>query len=514
MSDTLDGPNVWENADVTSSLAEIASAIQYAKGDRPTPQQANLIARMLRTWTFKLSRNMLKHRYYSMKNLRKDLGIAIPPALLGVDTTIGWPAKAVDALVARSRLEGFTFPDDHIESAFDDVMTGNDIKVVYREAATSELESSCAFITSTPGAAGEPEVVINAYPATLATGLWDTRLKRLSCGIAITSVDDLHPSVPTGIIAYFPDVTFELVRQESGSPWMSSAIENPIGIPLIDVIRYRPSLMRPFGVSRINRAVIAITDEAVREALRTAVGAELFTSPQRYFTGVTQQFADKVMQHKWDAYMGTIVGVVGGKGSTQNPTYGQIAASSMDPHTNYMRSLAARFSGETNIPVSSLGVVSENPSSAEAIYAAKEDMVIDAEDMNEVNGTTISRIARRTLAIMNGTSYADLDSSLAGVKAAFKSPAMPSIVSQSDAMTKLASVAPWIAQSDVFLEEVGLSQSQITRLRAAREEYNAENGILAKIVQATKDAQATKPINDNQTTEEQPENSEDNNVNG
>lgn len=514
MSDSLDGPNVWKSNLPSNSIASISSAFAYAKGDRPTQQQSDLIAQMLRTWMLKLSRNTVKHRYYCMKNLRKDLGIAIPPALLGVDTTVGWPAKAVDALVARSRIEGFTFPDDHIESAFDDVMVANDIKVLYREAATSELESSCAFITCTPGAEGEPDVVINAYPATLATGIWNTRLKRLSCGIAIVSVDDRTTSEPTGIIAYFPDVTFELMRQKSSSPWVSTAIENPIGVPLIDVIRYRPSLMRPFGVSRINRAVMAITDEAVREALRTAVGAELFTSPQRYFTGVTQAFADKVTQHKWDAYMGSIIGVVGGKGSTQNPTYGQLAASSMEPHTGYMRALAARFSGETNIPVSSLGVVSDNPSSAEAIYAAKEDMVIDAEDMNEVNGATISRIARMALAIMNGVSYSDLSSPLSGVRASFKSPAMPSIVSQSDAMTKLASVAPWIAQSDVFLEEVGLSQSQITRLRAARSEYNAENGVLAKIMQAAKSASATTTNESDQTNTDQSVSGGETNVNG
>ena len=51
------------------------------------------------------------------------------------------------------------------------------------------------------------------------------------------------------------------------------------------------------------------------------------------------------------------------------PTFGQIAAASMEPHIAYMRNLAARFSGATNVPISELGIVQDNPSSAEAIYA-------------------------------------------------------------------------------------------------------------------------------------------------
>ena len=50
----------------------------------------------------------------------------------------------------------------------------------------------------------------------------------------------------------------------------------------------------------------------------------------------------------------------------------------MQPHIDYMRSLAARFSGETNVPLSELGMVTDNPASAEAVYAAKESMIVDA----------------------------------------------------------------------------------------------------------------------------------------
>lgn len=79
------------------------------------------------------------------------------------------------------------------------------------------------------------------------------------------------------------------------------------------------------------------------------------------------------------------------------PQYGQLSQGSMQPHSDYIRSLAARFSGETNVPLSSLGVVSDNPSSAEAIYAAKEDMVIDAQNLNGDNGDAMRNDALRSV---------------------------------------------------------------------------------------------------------------------
>lgn len=45
---------------------------------------------------------------------------------------------------------------------------------------------------------------------------------------------------------------------------------------------------------------------------------------------------------------------------------------------------------------------------------------------------------------------------------------MPSVVSQSDAMVKMISVLPWLAESDVALEELGFSDDQIQRLKVDR----------------------------------------------
>lgn len=120
------------------------------------------------------------------------------------------------------------------------------------------------------------------------------------------------------------------------------------------------------------------------------------------------------------------------------------------------------------MPISELGVVSDNPSSAEAIYAAKEPLVIDAQNLNADNGEALVNVATMALAAANGTDFATEAARGLSIQPKFRNPAMPSIVSQADAMVKMISALPWLADSDVALEEFGFSDDQIQRLKSDR----------------------------------------------
>jgi hypothetical protein len=123
-----------------------------------------------------------------------------------------------------------------------------------------------------------------------------------------------------------------------------------------------------------------------------------------------------------------------------------------------MRSLAARFSGETNIPISNLGVIHDQPASAEAIYAANEALVIDCEDLNDGNRDSLRNLALMALAAELDVPVNELPGEARDFTPDFRNPAMPSIVSQTDAMTKLAAVVPGFAGTDVFWEQVGFPE--------------------------------------------------------
>ena len=261
------------------------------------------------------------------------------------------------------------------------------------------------------------------------------------------------------------EAVIRIRRDGDTRDWDAEYVWHSMGRPLMVPMAHEASLERPFGKSRISRAVMNITDNAMRASVRSEISAEFFTSPQKYLMGADGDVLGDMS--KWDAYIGNIF-AVSKDADGDVPTFGQLAQGSMQPHIDYMRSLASRFSGETNVPLSELGVVTDNPSSAEAIYAAKEALVIDAQNLNADNGEALRDVALMALAVSRGTDYATVEGEALAVQAKFRNPAMPSVVSQSDAMVKMISVLPWLAESDVALEELGFSDDQIQRLRSDR----------------------------------------------
>ena len=433
---------------------------------------------LIKLWTYKISKNAIRREYYRQKNLLKNLNIAIPPALTNLEAALGWPAKAVDMLAVRSRFDGFVTPEN-AGDAVNDILEQNNFRMVYHQAVTSELIHSCAFITVSGGnvAAGEPEVLLSAYSAETAAAVWSMRKKRIDYGMTVVDIDP-KTRVPLQINLYTDtDIIVMTCQDSTNQMWDIRYTPHTQGRPLMEPLVYRPELDRPFGKSRISRAVRSITDNAVRTAVRSEVAAEFFTSPQKYLLGTSDDPTFK--GSKWDAYLGNIFTATKDEDG-DTPEFGQLSQMSMQPHTDYMRSLAAQFSGETNIPISSLGVISDNPSSAEAIYAAKEDLIIEAESLNETNGAALKNIGRLIVAMLENKTLRELTTNEKNIQPRFRNPAIPSVVSQSDAIIKQISAIPWLAQSQVALEELGYTEDQIIRLESDKRKYDAQQ-TLAKV---------------------------------
>lgn len=447
--------------------------------------ETDMLRELIEVWECKKNRNSLKMDYYNAKNRLKDLGISIPPPLQNVETVVGWPAKAVDALAARSRFDGYTFPDgdDH---GLADIVQRNNFRKVYAKAVLDELITSCAFLTVSAGGEGEPGAIVSAYTSLQAAAVWDMRQKRIKYGLTVVDVEKREPTgeaIPVWVNLYTDDSVWEIKKTDTG--WTSRRNTHSMGRPMMEPLSYRSTLERPFGRSRISRAVMSITDSAVRCALRSEVAAEFNTAPQKYILGADSDvFGDK---SRWEAYIGNWLLLTRDE-EGEMPSVGQLSQGSMQQHIDYMRSLAARFSGETAVPISELGIVHDNPSSAEAIYAAKETLVIEAENLNEDNGEALKNIGLMAIALSQGKSMDELTDDERAIIPRFKNPARPSLVSQADAIVKAATVFPWLADSTVALEEFGFDEDAILRLQADKQRAQAmalmqaaaENGTEAK----------------------------------
>ncbi|MBO7701972.1 MAG: phage portal protein [Eggerthellaceae bacterium] len=416
--------------------------------DMPS-EYADMIEDMLRLWNAKLSRNMLRYRYYNGRNVLKDFGISIPPSLLNVETVVGWPQKAVDAMAVRCRFDGFKSPDPEVQAMLDAISQRSRLAAKFRQAAESTLIHSCSFATVTLDSEGKPR--IDFYSAERAAARWDDVAGRIAYGIVIDEFDNGSPSVVT---LHAQDVVIRAWDTGVGF-WDWGYVPIAMGRPTMVSFSYRPTFNKPFGQSRITRAVMSITDSAVREALRTEISAEFFTSPQKYLLGADRDAFEQTT--KWEAYIGNIF-AVGRDENGDLPEFGQLSQGSMQPHTDYMRSLAARFSGETNVPISTLGVIHDQPASAEAIYAANEPLIIECEDFNEGARDSMRTLALMAIAAEVDAPIADLDARFEDFTVNFCNPAMPSIVSQTDAMVKIAATVPGFAGTDTFWEQIGFPE--------------------------------------------------------
>ena len=440
----------------------------YADGHRISyfgglPEEyAYMMHDLVTLWSRKLTRNQLRMRYYRGKNILKDLGISVPPPLRNVETVVGWPQKAVDMLAVRSRFDGFTASSYEVQNMLDGMSYRSRLKNKYRQMVQSMLIHSCAFATV---GMTEDGPRIDLHSAENAAARWDEAKGRIAYGMVFHA---FNAGRPVDVDLYTEDAVVH--TWYNGMDWEWEIEPISMGRPAMEAFAYRPTYRRPFGQSRITRAVMSITDSAVREALRTEISAEFFTSPQKYLLGAdAEAFANTT---KWEAYIGNIF-AVGRDENGDMPQFGQLMQGTMTPHTDYMRSLAARFSGETNIPISNLGIIHDQPASAEAIYAANEALVIDCEDLNDSNRDSLRSLAQMAIAAELDVPVKELPETYRDFTPDFRNPAMPSIVSQTDAMTKLAAVVPGFAGTDVFWEQVGFPEDMRRKVQAETTANNA-----------------------------------------
>ena len=459
-------------------------------------------------WNGQREKNGVRRAYYEGKNRLKNIGIAIPPELESLNVVVGWPKKAVTALANRSRFDGWSVDG----SGGDDlakVMDANGFARKYRMMARSELVHGLSFVTVTRGGDGEPPVRVRSYSAVNAACLWDYRLERIKCGLTVHDVDKY--GVPTRYELYEPDCIVEMTRIDidgglafpSGvSRWLYTIKPHPMGRPPMEPLVYAADDDYPLGHSRISRAVMDITDRAVRESLRTELASELSATPQKYLLGGTKQDMLQATQGKtrWEQYIGSVTWITKDKDGDV-PQYGQLPQVSMQPHMDYRAALAAEFAAETSVPIEMLGVQSKTYTSSDSARANLEELVQAAEDMNDDNGASLRTVGRMALAVMRNDPLSKVDDDVIPV---FKDPSRPSIVGQADAIVKICSTQglQWIANTSVALEMLGFSDDQRARMQSEKRRAEA-SGRIAKLLESAQQQPAQQEPQEQQAEPEE-----------
>lgn len=442
-----------------------------------TPAEQAALAQLVELWRTKQPRNRLRQAYLDGVVRPDNLNIAVPDDMVDqLGAVIGWPRKVVFGLSDLLIWDGVTAANGH-DNPFeiDDLLASTGFELEIAQTIPSSLTHSVAFLTLRKGveAAGEPPVIIQGHSADWAAGLWDRVRRRLSYGLTIDDIDDAGR--PTRFTLYTADSTY-IVELNAASAWRIVHAElHGMGAPMMEALPFEPSLDRPLGRSRISRDVMSITQRAMRTVLREELATELFTAPGILLSGVDSDLIDDL--RSWDWKLGTIKTISSGE-EPEGPKVTVLPQQSAQPFTEQMRALATELSGVSSLPVSSLGVIQDNPSSAEALYAAKEELVIKAKNAQRVFDAALTRVYAHAVMMRDGID--EMTPELRSLATRWGDPAHPSIVSQSDAIVKQISALPWLAESPVVLEELGYSGSQIARLMSDKRRAEA-SGLLDRL---------------------------------
>lgn len=444
---------------IDEAARQPARGITKPKVDLEGPDAA-LFDELWKTWDAKRPRNLIRSAYYDMRSMLKDFGISVPPRMRNTDIAVGWIGRGIHALADRSVLEGFVTPDDADDAlGVDELMLDNDFAIEFPQATVSSAIHSCSFITVGLGdtESGEPKVLIRPRAADDSAATWDSRRRRLSGFMAIAESD--KQGRPSVVDFYTAETIYTFTKV--GARWVTESRPHGAGELPVSVLRYKPSLKRPLGRSRITRAAMYYTDAAVRTILRGEVSAEFYSAPEYWLFGANVQ--EFIGDDKWSAIMGRIKALDVEEGD-DNPTLKRYEGSSPTPHTEQLRMFATLYAGEMGLSLSQLGIVQDNPASADAMYAAKEDLITDCRHANLVWGH--GAVKAMQLAVRVRDDLTEVSPELKKLTAAFTDPAIVSPNAAADAFTKRAAAIPGFATSEVGLESAGLTRAQIDRFRA------------------------------------------------
>lgn len=437
------------------------------------------VTRLVQQIQSKHARNRLRRRYYDYKQTLTQIGFSIPPSMRGMHSVLGWPAKAVDSMVRRTVLDTWTVPDG---LSMDDIgvskiVTENRLESELPAGLTSVLMHAVAFVFSTVGdvASGEPEAMMSIRSAEWATGTWDPTRRCLSEALSISAVDAL--GAPTSMALYLPNLVVVMRRDERS--WDLRQVPHSLGVP-VEPLAYRPLLDRPFGSSRISRPVMDLTDAAMRTFGRTEVGAEFFNAPQRYALGAHEDaFTDDAGNRlpAWSVVLGRMLTLTRDEDGNL-PEVGTFPQQSMQPNIEHFRMVSQAFAAEVSLPLRSLGIMGENPESAESQQMAERELELEIRNWQK---SALTPALHRAMV----NSLRMLDDSPAArdvyrrMRPHWKRPDTIALGAAVDAVQKIDAVSPGFGASSVGLEMAGLEPDQIERWQGEQRRAQARASMLA-----------------------------------
>lgn len=479
------------------------AAAQSVRLPDVTPDENALINGLLTEIENRRRSNLLRTSYYENKRTIRYVGTLIPPQYYDLGLVLGWTGKAVDALARRCNLEGFVWPDGDLDGIGGaDVVDDNHLVSEVDSAIVAAMQHGPAFLVNTRGEGDEPEALIHVKDATEATGEWNRRRRSLDNLLSIIAKDKDGRILTLAL--YLNNETITAHRDKATLKWEVDRTEHVYGVPA-EVLPYKPAPKRPFGQSRITQPMMGLQDAAVRELVRREGHMDVFSYPEYWLLGADESAlknADGTQKSIWEARLGRIKGLPDDADAPfpQNARaeVKQFPAASPEAHWSDINGLAKLFAREAQLPDTAVAISGlSNPTSAESYDASQYELIAEAEGAVDDFTPALRKSFVRALAMRNKTAITEVPESWKSIDAQWRDPRYQSRAAMADAGMKQLTAIPWLAESEVGLELIGLNHQQV--LRAMADKRRAQGALaVTQALQAARKAMAQNgaPVND------------------
>lgn len=447
-----------------------------------------------------LPRNTRLNAYYEGESPVASIGIDNIPDSIRPGVACDWAAKAVNSVAERVRLDTFTLTDSMDSSG---LLAG--VPTAFNRVTASLLTHGCGFVTVNQTHTGTPKA--RFHSAENAAAIWDYDQNQLAAGLVIadkafTKYSPTRP-IPTQVNIYLPGNTIIFTRSpHQSTTWAATTAVTNLPAPMMMAITYRPTGNKPLGQSRITPTVRYLVDEVKRTLLYMAISGAVYATPMMTLLGVDRDTYEALTSKGSTSFLMKagewLIASANENGDT--PDVKMLAGQNPTPYIQALEGYAKLFSGATGVPLNSLGVVQDNPSSAEAIEVSREDIITAAEDLIETATPVLRDTARLMLAVQNNQYPWEVQDVPEPV---FRNPSRPSLAATADAMVKIAGVLPGFAGTQEFLQGMGFTGVEVDRIRTQVRQSAARETLLQALAGQTTSTPAN--IQVDETTVDEPE---------
>jgi hypothetical protein len=456
--------------------------------------ESDILNGLVKQLADKAPRNLMRSNAYDGKRAVSTVGSVIPPQYKNLALVLGWVGKGVDGLANRCNIDRFVWNGGDLESlGLQELIDDNFLMSELSQARTDSLVNGVSYLVTTQGLPGEPKTLIHARDALNATGDWNVRKRELDSFLSVTSRGD--NDAVTGFVLYLPGETIS--GEKVDGVWSIERSEHHFRVP-VDPMVHQPRAGRRMGRSRITRPALSHQDSAVRALLRTEAHMDIYAIAKMVILGGSDSmFKDENGNYKasWQVAMGRVFGVPDDEDAdpaNARADVKQFAAESPQPHLAQLNALAKLSAREFDLPDQDFALTDmANPTSEGSYVQGRDSLVAKAEVAMEDWSVSIRRTLSRALAMRNGET--SIPASYSGIVPDWRSPLYLSKAAQADAGQKQLAAVPWLADTRVGLQLIGLDEQQIKEALAEKQR-TAGRALVAALAQRAGQPQNALPV--------------------